>query len=322
MQGPAFWLQLAGSIFNFVFWAWDTVPPILGEVFTLFLGLIIEAFPFIVLGVAVSTLIALFVKDEWIGRFVPKNRFLSHPMLALLGILIPVCQCGNIPVARRLLAKGLPVSQVVAFRLAAPIVNPITLFTTLQAFNVDPAVAWIRIGAGYAIAVAVGLGISCMRNQKSLLKEEFIAEVCDPEHEHTHKLPEALGIFQHEFIEMFRMLFVGAAVAALVQGFVPRSVIAPLGAHPLFSVIAMLGLSFIIALCSNVDAFFVLSYSQTFTLGSLLAFMTFGPTINIKILSMLRSTFTARALIMLSIAVGACSLALGLGVNNLYHPFL
>ncbi len=322
MQGLPFWLQLLGWGFEFIFWIWDIVLPMIGEVFTLFLGLVIEAFPFIVLGVVLSVLIALFVKDEWIERYVPQNRFLSHPLLALLGILLPVCQCGNIPVARRLLAKKFPVSQAVTFMLAAPIVNPITFVTTLEAFNVDPMVAYIRIAAGFVIAVGIGIGISFMDDQNTLLRREFIAEVCEPAHKHKHKWSEAVSIFQHEFIGMFRMLFVGAAIAALVQGFVPRSVIAQLGSHALLSIIAMMGLSFVIALCSNVDAFFVLSYSQTFTLGSLMAFMTFGPSINIKILSMLRSTFTARALIMISLAVAVSSLALGVGINSWYRPFL
>src|SRR5882757_515355 len=124
MHGLSFLLFATGLVFEFVFWVWDTLLPTMGEIFTLFLGLVVEAFPFIVLGVVVSTLIALFVKDEWIKKYVPKNRFLSHPLVALLGILLPVCQCGNVPVARRLLAKGFPVSQAITFMLAAPIVNP------------------------------------------------------------------------------------------------------------------------------------------------------------------------------------------------------
>ncbi len=312
---------LIGFVFVAVEWVFQIIPAI-QDTFTLFLGLIIEAFPFVVLGVGVSSLLAVFLKDEWIEKYIPKNRFLSHPMLALAGALVPVCQCGNIPIARRLLAKGFSVSEATTFMLAAPIVNPLTLFTTLQAFSMAPWIAGARVTLGFFIAVAIGLAISCIRDQKSLLKEKFIAEVCEPGHEHGRGMALGLEIFRQEFTEMMKMLFVGGAVAAIAQEAIPRTAIAALGAHPLYSILAMMALGFVISMCSNVDAFFALSYSQNFTLGSLMVFMLFGPTIDIKILSMLRSTFKPRALAGLGAAVGACAIVAGLGINLLYKPFL
>lgn len=291
------------------------------EIFTLFLGLIIEAFPFIVLGVVISTLITLFVKEEKVLKYLPRNKLVSHLVIALLGIFIPVCECGNIPVARKLIAKKVSVSQAVTFLLAAPIVNPITLITTLEAFNIDKNIAIIRIVAGYVIAVLIGLAFSFKKNQNELLQEEFKNEVCQIE-DHMHDKGKWLFLFQKEFILIFRMLFIGAFIAALTQALVPREVLHTLGSHPFLSIVAMLILGLVVSMCSNVDAFFALSYSTSFTLGSLMTFMVFGPMIDIKILFMLKKTFTKKFLLQLSLLVAASSILVGIGVNLFYRSFL
>jgi uncharacterized membrane protein YraQ (UPF0718 family) len=118
------------------------------------------------------------------------------------------------------------------------------------------------------------------------------------------------------------MLFIGAFIAALMQVLIPREVLYTLGTHPVLSVLAMLLLGFIVSMCSNVDAFFALAYSTSFTLGSLLTFMIFGPMIDIKILTMLRKTFTKKFLLYLTIIVAISSAAVGIGVNIWYRNFL
>jgi uncharacterized membrane protein YraQ (UPF0718 family) len=293
------------------------------EVATLFLGLIIEAFPFIVLGVIISVIIARYLKEEKVLHYLPKNRYISHLVVAFFGVLIPVCECGNVPVARRLILKKFSVSQATTFLLSAPIVNPITFITTLEAFNIDKNIAIIRIVAGYLIAVGIGLLFSFKKGQNEFLEKSFYAETCTvTEHIHTKETNPWLNLFLKEFTSVFKMLFIGAFIAALMQVLIPREVLYTLGTHPVLSVLAMLLLGFIVSMCSNVDAFFALAYSTSFTLGSLLTFMIFGPMIDIKILTMLRKTFTKKFLLYLTIIVAISSAAVGIGVNIWYRNFL
>lgn len=114
---------------------------------------------------------------------------------------------------------------------------------------------------------------------------------------------------------MLPALLIGAGVAALVQVAVPREVLVALGSDPAWSIIAMLALAFIVSICSNVDAFFALAFKDTFTAGSLVSFLTFGPMIDIKLLSMMRTTYRSRVLAQVSLLVLLLSAAIGLGVN-------
>ena len=104
---------------------------------TIFLGIFIEALPFVVAGVLVSSAIALFVSDRWIQRLTPQDPLRTALAGSLLGLLFPVCECGTVPTTRRLLHKGAPLPFGVAFLLAAPVVNPIVLASTYIAFNGD-----------------------------------------------------------------------------------------------------------------------------------------------------------------------------------------
>jgi uncharacterized membrane protein YraQ (UPF0718 family) len=320
------------------------LPNQLQNLVTLVLAICIEAFPFIVLGVFFSTIIEVWVPDGFVQKYLPKNRILSHFLTAALGFFMPVCECGNVPVVRKMMQKGFSVSQSITFLLAAPIVNPIVWITTAQAFNLDPNIAIIRILWGLFISVFLGLLFSFSKNQEAWLNPDF-AKTCEIGHsddhdyadhhnDHDHsssldsksskskwikQLASAQEIFQAEIWQTMQMLLVGAVLAGLVQVFVPRQEIITIGQNPILSVFAMLVLAFVVSMCSNVDAFFALSLSGSFNIGSLMTFMVFGPMIDIKILAMLRQTFTPRFLLQLVALVAILSLIAGFGTNLIYY---
>ncbi|MFM7175753.1 MAG: permease, partial [Caldilinea sp.] len=84
---------------------------------TIFLGIFVEAVPFLLAGSLVSGLIAVFVDQSAIDRYLPKRALPGALVGAALGVVFPVCECGVVPVVRRLYEKGLPLSIGVAFLL-------------------------------------------------------------------------------------------------------------------------------------------------------------------------------------------------------------
>ena len=122
-------------------------------------------------------------------------------------------------------------------------------------------------------------------------------------------------IFRDEVSLMLKVLCLGALIAGATQVFVPRDVLTSLGSDPFLSILAMIALAFIISICANVDAFFALAYSNTFTVGSIVAFLVFGPMIDIKMLTMMRTTYKARLLAMITLVVTLTSILIGLVVN-------
>src|SRR5579875_824576 len=146
------------------------MPGPLQDWISIFLGIIVEATPFLLLGVVLSSVVEVFVSEDRLLRLVPRNPVLSLAPALGLGLLMPVCECGNIAVARRFLAKGVPMSSCIAFLLAAPILNPVSLFATWSAFHIfDPNVVWLRPGLAILVASIVGLVIGGIGQGEQLL---------------------------------------------------------------------------------------------------------------------------------------------------------
>ena len=286
----------------------------LQDFLTFLISIVVEALPFVVLGIIISVAVQVWLPEGWLLRRLPKRRWVRQVTISLLGVFVPVCECGNVPLARGLLVQGLSASESLVFLLAAPVLNPVTIITTQQAFANDPVVFAGRVAGGFVIANVVGW-VFMRRRRDELLQPDFIKTCQISRHIHKRRWVRSLELFRYEASHMLPALLFGAAVAALVQVAVPREILLTLGSNPAWSIAAMLALAFVISICSNVDAFFALAFKDTFTAGSLVSFLVFGPMIDIKLLSLMRTTYQPKVLMQVSLLVLLMSAAIGLGVN-------
>lgn len=266
---------------------------------SIFISILIEAIPFILIGVILSGIIQMFVSEEMIARIMPKNRFLAVLFGALAGVLFPACECGIIPITRRLLLKGVPLHAGVSFMLTAPIINPIVLFSTYIAFGNRWSVVFYRGGLALAVSLIIGVILSYQFKDNQLLKPD------EPGHHHHHHgtlLQKLGGTLRHaidEFFSVGKYLIIGAFIAAAMQTYVKTSTLLAIGQNDVSSSLVMMGLAFVLSLCSEVDAFIASSFSSTFSLGSLIAFLVFGAMVDIKNLLMMLAAFKKRFVFLL-----------------------
>ncbi len=308
----------------------------LNSAFTLFLSLLVEAIPFLLLGVLFSGLLQFFVDERRLLAILPKNPLLGAFTGSCIGFLFPVCECGNVPVARRLLMQGAPVSVAIGFLLAAPTINPIVFWATWTAFRDQPEIVFLRVGFSLAIATIIGFIFSVQADLRPLLQPGvasaitmrgqpsdstpsllqsgtyFLGQSAKPLITDPSELQAAmmatvskpmsfrlrllLENTVQEMRELGGVLILGSAIAALVQVFVPRDLILSLGQSPITSILAMMLLAGVVSICSTVDSFFALSFASTFTSGSLVAFLVFGPMIDLKGVGLMLSIFKPRAI--------------------------
>ena len=284
-----------------------SIPDRLHTFTTIFLGIFIEAVPFLLLGTLASGFVEVFVRPETLARWIPRNPLLAVLAGAGLGIVLPVCECGIVVVVRRLLAKGLPLRVGVAFLLAAPVVNPIVFASTLTAFGAGKMLA-ARFILSFAIAALIALLFGAARPAEVLRGESATADPHqDHEHDHGHhhhadasdeRLPgrirAAVSAAADDLFDVGRYLVIGSLLAAALQALVPREAILAVGSAPVSSVMTLSALAFLISVCSTVDAFVALSFVGTFTPASILAFLVFGPMVDIKSSLMFWSIFRPR----------------------------
>jgi uncharacterized protein len=285
-----------------------------------FLALIFEGIPFVLLGSLISGVIAAFIPSRVITGLLPKNRLVATLVIGLLGLIFPVCECGIVPIVRRLLHKGLPLSCGVTYMLASPIVNPIVIFSTFFAFRGQaPALnTGLRLGLGYLVAVLVGLAVGLLKPSAILRKSDRrsgsqkragfrIAPLPDTQPGNsgagiTGKTVGAIRMASDDFLETAFYFTIGAAIAATFNTAINQKLILPLASHSTLSIVAMMVLSGILTLCSTSDAFIAATF-VTFPMVARLAFLVFGPMFDLKLFFLYSVLFRRRFVIALGVGL-------------------
>jgi len=133
-------------------------------------------------------------------------------------------------------------------------------------------------------------------------------------------LNRALLVAGDEFFEMGRYLVLGSGLAAALQTFVPQSRLLELGSGPLLSVLVMIGLAVLLSVGSTVDSFVALALLGTFSPGSVLAFLVYGPMVDLKSILMFRQVFERRGVLYLVLIPLALITAVAVSLNLLLGP--
>ena len=272
-----------------------------------FASLLIEAFPFILLGALASAAIEVFVPARAFDRLASLPGPLQLPAAGLAGVAFPVCECGSVPVARRLVAKGLAPSAAITFMFAAPVLNPIVIASTFIAYRGREVMVPMLVGRpllGLIAAMAMGWVVG-RGAPRELLRN---APPEDHDHRDTSRAGAFFGHLADDFVFMGRFLVLGAAVAGLLQTLVPQSIIGSVADTPVISLLAMMALAFILSLCSESDAFVAASFVQ-FGGAAQLAFLVFGPLIDTKLGILYSATFKRGFFRTSILVVGAVTLA-------------
>lgn len=339
----------------------------LNNAFTLFLSLLVEAIPFLLLGVLLSGLLLLFVDERKLIAIMPRNPLLGAIFGSCGGFLFPVCECGNVPVARRLLLQGAPTPVAIGFLLAAPTINPIVIWSTWVAFRDQPEIVVLRVLFSLGIATLIACVFSVQADLRPLLQPAATRSMMLPVDaagsgfksasiqqdskptllqsgsfllgepgapvrmdatvlqaslaaaKPTKPLSDRLRLLLENTVQELRelggVLVLGSAIAAVIQVAVPREIILGLGQGPVTSIVAMMILGAIVSICSTVDSFFALAFASTFTSGSLLSFLVFGPMIDLKAIGLMLSVFKPKAIIYIFALATQLTFLLTLFVN-------
>ena len=313
--------------------------PTIHAVFT---GIVLQAVPFMLLGALLSSALYAFVPDRLLIRIFPKKYGLGFLTALFAGVLFPVCECAAVPLMRSLMKKGVAMPIAVTFMLASPIVNPISIVSTLYAFPQQPSVALLRLYLGLTVAFGIGLLLLFYPEEK-YLKEDFDREPAAQPNtlagadttfrlatgrtapQNVYSEPQS-GFFNDaaagggvrwvqaklytllmhtcsEFFTAGPFLILGAFITALIRAAVPQEFFSITGGSAAGSLLVMMLFAFVFSACSTSDAFIARSFLNRFPLGSILGFLVYGPMMDIKNLFMLFSLFKKRFVIELTVII-------------------
>jgi uncharacterized protein len=257
---------------------------------TVFCGVFVQAIPFLALGVVVSGLIAVFVSPERLARWLP-----SRPAVAVLaagvgGAVLPGCECGSVPVGRRLFGEsGATGAAALTFMLAAPAINPVVLVATAVAFPGAPMMVVARAGASLLTAVMMGW-VWARWGRPEWVTRRLPRTGPTGSEDAESRWVQFAEAARHDFLAAASYLVLGAAAAAALHVVVPRSVFDHLAAHLILGVAVMAALAVVLALCSEADAFVAASMTMVPLLPRLV-FLVVGPAVDVKLFAMQAGMF-------------------------------
>ncbi|MDG4772325.1 permease [Solwaraspora sp. WMMD792] len=254
---------------------------------TVFVSVMVQAMPFLVFGVVLSAVIAVFVPRSFWAKALPKHPALAVPVASAAGVVLPGCECGSVPIAGSLIRRGVTPAAALAFLLAAPAINPIVLVATAVAFPNNPEMV---VGRGVAsLLVAVVMGWLWLR----LGRTDWIRLPHRPDLDDLSRARAFWAAVRHDIMHAGGFLVIGAMAAASINVLVPERWLQTLADNPVLSILALAVLAVLLSICSEADAFVAASLSQ-FSLTSRLVFLVVGPMVDLKLVSMQAGTFGRR----------------------------
>jgi uncharacterized membrane protein YraQ (UPF0718 family) len=251
---------------------------------TVFIAVVTQALPFLVLGVLLSALIAVFVPPAFFTRALPKRPALAVPVAGMAGVVLPGCECASVPVAGALVRRGVAPAAALAFLLSAPAINPVVLTATAVAFPRNPGMVFARFGA--SLLVACGMGWLWQR----LGRTGWMRTPGRPSFEGQGRAAAFWGSVRHDVVHAGGFLVIGGMAAATLKAVVPAAWLHTVAGIPVVSVLALAVLAVLLSICSEADAFVAASLTQ-FSLTAKLAFLVVGPMIDLKLFAMQAGTF-------------------------------
>lgn len=254
---------------------------------TVFVSVMVQAVPFLVFGVVLSAIIAVYVPRSFWARALPRHPALAVPVASCAGVVLPGCECGAVPIAGSLIRRGVTPAAALAFLLAAPAINPIVLAATAVAFPNNPEMVVARGVA--SLIVAMIMGWLWLR----LGKAEWIRLPHRPDIDGMPKGRAFWASVRHDVVHAGGFLVLGAMAAATINVVVPERWLQTLADNPVLSVLALAVLAVLLSICSEADAFVAASLSQ-FSLTSRLVFLVVGPMVDLKLISMQTGVFGRR----------------------------
>ena len=282
----------------------------------IFLSIMIEALPFVLIGSIISGFIDVYITPDMVHAFLPQNKILRILFGTFVGFVFPSCECGIVPIVNRFLEKKVPTYTAVPFLATAPIINPIVLFATYTAFGNSVRFALFRAFGSILVALVLGIFWGFVVREPILKQDE--------KKDHSHDFSDKRGwakvgyaLIQaiDEFFDMGRYLVFGCLFASFVQVYVPTYVLTRIGHNSLTAILLMMVLAFLLSLCSEADAFIGASLLASFGFAPVMAFLIIGPMIDIKNLLMMKNHFTNKFILqfisLITLVILAYSLMIG-----------
>lgn len=280
----------------------------LGDFSNIFISIVLEAMPFIILGSFISAIIQIFISEERMIKLIPRINIFGYFGAAIIGLIFPVCECAIVPITRSLIKKGMPVGMGITLMLSVPIINPIVIMSTYYAFYDKQSMVLLRLVVGFVAAILIGIIVNLLKGNDDnviLNKTEdnyYCSCGCNDSINKENKLKAVFEHTNREFLNIMGYLIFGAFISSGFQVIQAQGGLNYIFDNKLLNIIFMMFLGFALSLCSEADAFVGRTFLEAYSFSGVAAFLLLGPMLDFKNLIILLGAFKKNFVLKLAIA--------------------
>ena len=276
-----------------------------------FWSLCVETAPYLLLGMFFSGLIYIFIDSKFILKHIGSKSLSSILKSTLMGIPIPLCSCGVIPVASTIRNSGASKGSTVSFLVSTPQTGIDSIFMTYGMMG--PVFAIFRPFAAFISGIISGIVVNRFDDESHNHVSENYSK------QEKVNLIERLKIgFNYGFIvlpsDILVPLLQGLSIAALISIVIPPDFIASYFSDSKYLVfILMLFISLPIYVCATASVpIAVALMAKGVSAGAVFVFLMAGPATNASSIAVVKKILGKKVMFLYLFLVATISIFFGI----------
>lgn len=256
------------------------------DIFFEFWKLWTQLSPYLLLGLLVAGIVHLVLGKEFIIKHMGRGSFGQIAKAVLLGVPLPICSCGVIPIADSLRREGAHKSSVLSFLVATPTSGVDSILATYSLLGL-PFALFRTLAAVVGGFVVGGLDLFCEPDDKSQVVK---ANISVPKYNNfVDALKEVLRYSTQVLpADIAKWLLLGTFLGALLTVLVPQELVTQYAIFPFdFFVALLLGVPLYVCATGSIPISLALMV-KGFSPGAALVFLVVGPATNTVTLAFVR----------------------------------
>ena len=278
-----------------------------------------EMAPLLLFGFLMAGILSVLISKDYVRRHLGRHGWMDSLKAALVGVPMPICSCGVIPLAASLRKHGASRGATASFLASTPQTGIDSLMITYALLGWIFAV--FRALVAFLSGIACGTAVAAVSPKETDKTEPCTDECCQPNQE-----PAILRMLKYAFITLPRSIakavVTGIILSGIISALIPDDFFATsLGDSPA-SMPLMLVIGIPIYVCSSASVPIALAFIKAgLSPGAALVFLITGPATNAATLTTLWQIIGKKQLMVFLITLSVCALSAGWLMNH-FSPTL
>lgn len=285
-------------------------------------GTLREMSPFLLFGFLIAGILYVFIKPELVERYLGGKGTAQVVKASVLGVPLPLCSCGVIPVAASLRRHGAGKGATTSFLISTPQTGIDSIMVTLSLLG--PVFAIFRPFFAFLSGIFGGTLVNALDGDDKKEKSDPHPACTDCDSDGGHRSAGVKGALRYGFHtlprDINRALIIGIILAGLIGALIPDDYFASVLGGGIVAMLVMMAIGIPIYVCATASVpIAAVLIAKGISPGAALAFLMTGPATNAATIMTISKVMGKRTAAIYLGAVAVSAIAGGLLLDAIYQ---